>query len=212
MNSTPNQLEQKQVLVACESSQVVTNEFRRLGIKAYSCDILPGEINEDWHIQKDIRDVYLKDYDLMIAHPPCTFMCNSGVSHLHKDESRWDELRQAKEFFDYLWKARVDHICIENPIPHKYALLPKYSQIIHPYQFGHTERKATCLWLKNLCKLESTNDVKEEMLKLPKKESQRIHYTSPGKDRWKVRSRTFEGIAQAMASQWSKVLLNEVVA
>lgn len=190
------------VLVACEFSQVVTNEFRKLGHDAYSCDLLPGEINPEWHIQKDVRDVYLKDYDLLIAHPPCTFMCNSGVSHLHNDESRWDELRKANEFFNYFWKSDVKQICIENPIPHKYALLPPYTQIIQPYQFGHAERKATCLWLKNLCKLEPTEDVKEEMLKLPKSQSQRIHYTSPGKDRWKIRSVTFRGIAQAMATQW----------
>jgi hypothetical protein len=191
------------VLVACESSQVVTKAFRDKGIEAYSCDLLPGEINKEWHFQKDIMDVYLKDFDLMIAHPPCTFMCNSGVSHLYKDESRWEELRLAKEFFDYLWKANVKHICIENPIPHKYALLPIYTQLIQPYQFGHPERKATCLWLKNLPKLESTKNVMEEMKKLPKKESQRIHYTSPGKDRWKIRSRTFQGIADAMAEQFT---------
>lgn len=195
------------ILVACESSQIVTRAFRKAGFKAFSCDLLPGEINPEWHIQKDIRDVYLRDYDLMIAHPPCTFMCNSGVSWLKKDDSRWEELRLAKEFFDYLWKAKVKRICIENPIPHKYALLPKYTQIIQPYQFGHPERKATCLWLKNLCKLDETNNVKKEMEKLPKKEAQRIHYTSPGKERWKIRSRTFTGIAEAMAIQWGAMLI-----
>ena len=183
--------------------------YLRNGHDAWSCDLLPSDDNSEYHLQKDVRDVYLKDYDLLIAHPPCTFMCNSGVSWLHKDDSRWDELRLANEFFNYFWKANVKRICIENPIPHKYALLPKYTQIIQPYQFGHPERKATCLWLKNLCKLESTNDVKEEMKKLPKKEQQRIHYTSPGKYRWKIRSTTFQGIADAMAQQWNKI---EVIA
>ena len=199
------------VLVACESSQVVTEAFRKKGHDAFSCDILPGEINPDWHLQKDVRDVYLKDYDLLIAHPPCTFMCNSGVSWLHKDDSRWEELRLANEFFNYFWKADVKHICIENPIPHKYALLPPYTQIIQPYQFGHPERKATCLWIKNLCKLEPTKNVYEAMKLLPKKESQRIHYTSPGKDRWKIRSRTFQGIAGAMAEQWGKIPITKLM-
>lgn len=192
------------MLVACEYSGVVREAFRKKGHEAWSCDILPSDDNSEYHLQKDVRDVYLKDYDLLIAHPPCTFMCNSGVSWLHKDESRWDELRKANEFFNYFWNSKVKRICIENPIPHKYALLPKYTQIIQPYQFGHTERKATCLWLKNLCKLETTDNVKDEMLKLPKNESQRIHYTSPGKDRWKIRSKTFSGIADAMASQWGE--------
>jgi len=112
------------VLVACEKSGVVRREFEKNGHDAWSCDVLPCDDNSKKHLQKDVRDVYLKDYDLMIAHPPCTFMCNSGVSWLHKDKSRWGELRKAKEFFDYLWNAKVKHICIENPIPHKYALLP----------------------------------------------------------------------------------------
>lgn len=197
------------VLVACEFSGVVRQAFRNMGHDAYSCDLLPSDDNSQYHLQKDVRDVYLKDYDLLIAHPPCTFMCNSGVSWLKKDDSRWEELRLANEFFNYFWKANVKRICIENPIPHRYALLPKYSQIVQPYQFGHLERKATCLWLKNLCKLESTNDVKEEMSKLPKNISQRIHHIPPGKDRWKERSKTFQGIADAMANQWNKI---EVVA
>jgi len=201
-NPTPSVLEQKRVLIACESSQVVTKAFRDLGFDAYSCDILPGEINKDWHIQKDIRDVDLLDYDMVGSHLPCTFMCNSGVSWLHKDETRWKELQKSNELFHYFWQSGVKHLYIENPIPHKYALLPKYSQIIQPYQFGHTERKATCLWLKNLPLLKESNNVKDEMDKLPKSQSQRIHYTSPGKDRWKVRSRTFTGIAEAMANQW----------
>lgn len=193
------------ILVACEYSGRVREAFRKLGHDAWSCDLLPSDDNSKYHLQKDVRDVYLKDYDLLIAHPPCTFMCNSGVSWLHKDDSRWEELRLANEFFNYFRNGNVNQICIENPIPHKYALLPKYTQIIQPYQFGHPERKATCLWLKNLCKLESTNDVKEEMEKLPKSQSQRIHYASPGKDTWKIRSMTFQGIADAMAQQWGNM-------
>ena len=199
------------VLVACEFSGVVRESFRKLGHDAWSCDLLPSDDNSKYHIQDDVLNHLNDGWDLMIAHPPCTFLCNSGVSHLSKDDfqqPRWDELRKASEFFKALLNCNIPIICIENPIPHKYGQLPKYTQIIQPYQFGHPERKATCLWLKNLPKLEPTKDVKEEMLKLPKKESQRIHYTSPGKDRWKIRSRTFQGIANAMANQWGNPITN----
>ena len=192
------------VLVACEFSGVVREAFRNRGHDAWSCDILPSQDNSKHHHQTDIMNIlkHDRDYDLMIAHPPCTYLCNSGVSHLHKDKSRWDELRKASEFFNVLLASRIEKICVENPIPHKYGVLPKYTQIVQPYQFGHPERKATCLWLKNLPKLEPTKNVYKEMLKLPKKLSQRIHYTSPGKNRGMLRSITFKGIADAMAEQW----------
>ncbi len=196
----------KRVLIACEFSGVIREAFRKKGHNAWSCDLLPSEDNSEFHIQGDIQDIELANIDILIAHPPCTFMCNSGVSWLHKEDDRWEQLRIANEFFNYLWKSDVPHICIENPIPHKYALLPPYTQIIQPYQFGHLERKATCLWLKNLPKLETTRNVEDEMKKLPKREQQKIHYMSPGPERWKKRSRTFEGIANAMAEQWGKLL------
>jgi hypothetical protein len=197
------------VLIACETSGIVREAFKKKGHDVFSCDILPSDDNSPLHKQMDLKDFDFKKFgiELLIAHPPCTFMCNSGVSWLKKDDSRWDELRKAHDFFTFIWNLPIKHICIENPIPHKYALLPPYTQIIQPYQFGHPERKATCLWLKNLPKLRPTKDVKEDMEKLPKKEAQRIHYTSPGKDRWKIRSRTFQGIADAMAEQWSIPLL-----
>lgn len=190
------------VLVACEFSGVVRDAFREQGHEAYSCDLLPNE--SKYHIQDDVLNVLYHEerkFDLMIAHPPCTRLCNSGVMWLSKRDL-WDELKRATVFFYDLWNAPIDRICIENPIPHKYAKLIPYSQIIQPYQFGHPERKATCLWLKNLPKLKPTKDVKEEMEKSPKKEAQRIHYMSPGKDRWQKRSITFKGIAQAMAMQF----------
>ena len=193
------------VLIACEFSGVVREAFRKSGHDAWSCDLLPSDDNSEFHIQGDVLQSLDKYWDLMIAHPPCTFMCNSGVSWLHKDENRWNELQKANEFFHRLWNAPIPRIAIENPIPHKYALLPKYTQIIQPYQFGHPESKATCLWLKNLDELVPTKDVYDEMKKLPINQAQRIHYTKPGKDRWKIRSRTFEGIAEAMADQWGKI-------
>lgn len=192
------------ILIACEFSGVVTNAFRLKGHEAWSCDILPTDSNPDWHIQGDVLKQLNKNWDMMIAHPPCTYLCNSGVSWLHKDESRWVELEKASEFFKTLLEYDIPKICVENPIPHKYGKLPKYSQIVQPYEYGHPERKATCLWLKNLPKLKPTNNVKDEMLKLPKTQQQRIFYV-PIKDRAKNRSITFEGIAQAMVEQWGNV-------
>lgn len=192
------------VLIACEFSGVVTNAFRLKGHEAWSCDILPTDSNPDWHIQGDVLKQLDKNWDMMIAHPPCTYLCNSGVSWLHKDESRWVELEKASEFFKTLLEYDIPKICVENPIPHKYGKLPKYSQIVQPYEYGHPERKATCLWLKNLPKLKPTNNVKDEMLKLPKTQQQRTFYV-PIKDRAKNRSITFEGIAKAMVEQWGNV-------
>jgi len=201
------------ILIACERSQVITKAFRKRGFNAFSCDIedQTGGFPE-WHIKEDARNVICNGWDLMIAHPPCTYLANSGVSWLwNKDKTqntdRWLKMNQATEFFYELLNAPVKHIAIENPIPHKYALLPKYSQIIQPYMFGHLESKATCLWLKNLPLLKETNNVKKEMLLLPKNKSQRLHYLPPGPKRQELRSKTFEGIGEAIADQWSKILL-----
>jgi len=193
------------VLIACEFSQVVTKAFRAKGHEAYSCDILPTEGNPDWHIQDDALKHLNDGWDMMIAHDPCTYQCNSGVCWLKNNPVRWEKLRESCEFTVKLLNAPIEKICRENPIPHKYTLQligRKYDQIIQPYQFGHPERKATCLWLENLDELQPTNNVKDIMESLPKKEAQRIHYTSPGKNRWKIRSTTFTGIANAMADQW----------
>lgn len=125
---------------------------------------------------------------------------------IFQGHSRWEKLDEAANFFRALWRSKIPKIGIENPIPHKYALSrigEKYSQIVQPYMFGHPERKATCLWLKNLPALQPTKDVKKEMLLLPKSEAQRIFYATPSPDRWKIRSTTFQGIADAMASQWT---------
>ena len=194
------------VLIACEYSGVVREAFKKEGHDAWSCDILPTDIPGQ-HIQDDVLKHLNDGWDLMVAHPPCTYLTNSGVCWLYKQEGRWDKMKEGAKFFKRLLDAPIDKICIENPIIHKYAVKiigRRQNQVIQPYMFGHPEQKATCLWLKGLKPLKETNNVKEEMLKLPKKEQQRIHYASPGKDRWKVRSKTFEGIANAMANQWSK--------
>jgi hypothetical protein len=194
------------VLVACEFSGVVREAFHQRGHSATSADILPTEQPGD-HYQGDVLDILNEGWDLMIAHPPCTYMANSGVCHLYNkdgsvNQDRWGKCVEARNFFLTLRDAPIDKICIENPIPHKYANLPKYTQIVHPWMFGHPEQKATCLWLKGLPKLHETNNVKEPMIKLPKRERERLHYLPPSPDRQKIRSKTFEGIAAAMAEQW----------
>lgn len=196
------------VLVACEYSGTVRDAFIRAGHEAMSCDILPTD-KEGPHYQGDVRDVLGDGWDLMIAHPPCTYMTNSGVTWLHKDPTRWERLDEAAAFFRMLLDAPIQHIAIENPIMHKYAKERiggvKQTQVIQPWMFGHMEQKATCLWLKNLPALAPTNNVKAEMMALPVNERQRLHYLPPSADRWKLRSTTFEGIAQAMADQWGSV-------
>ena len=194
------------VLVGCEYSGRVRQAFRDLGHDAWSCDILPAEDCSEFHIQGDVIPLLSEGWDLAIFHPPCTYLTNSGVCHLHKDESRWDKLDDGADFFKLLLDAPIDKICIENPIMHKYAKERiggvKQSQVIQPWMFGHAEQKATCLWLKGLPMLKPTNNVKEEMMLLPKNQRERLHYLPPGPDRWKERSRTYQGIADAMSIQW----------
>ena len=182
------------VLVACEESGTVRDAFRKKGHESYSCDILPNK--SKYHIQDDVLKHLNEGWDLMIAHPPCTYLCNSGVSWLHTREGRWEELEKAKQFFKVFLDSDIPKICIENPIPHKYAreMIGKYTQIVQPWQFGHGETKATCLWLKNLPKLKPTNIVEGR--------EQRLHKLPPSKDRARLRSITYSGIAEAMAEQW----------
>jgi hypothetical protein len=194
------------VLVACEYSGRVRDAFIAKGHDAMSCDLLPTDVPGP-HYQGDVRDILNDGWDMMIAHPECTYLTNSGVCWLHKDESRWAKLDEGAEFFKTLLDAPIEKKCIENPIPHKYAVERigrKYDQIVQPWMFGHPERKATCFWLRGLNPLVETNNVREEMLLLPKNRQQRLHYLPPSKDRWKIRSTTYQGIADAMAEQWGK--------
>lgn len=155
----------------------------------------------------------LEGYDLVIAHPPCTYLANSGNKHLYlgmKKENginpeRWAKMREGAEFFRRILELPVARIAIENPIMHSHGreiIGAGYAQIIQPYQFGHAESKQTCLWLKNLPPLVETKNVKAEMLALPKNVAQRVHMLPPSADRWKLRSTTYKGIAEAMAAQW----------
>ena len=195
------------VLVACEFSGTVRDAFIKKGHDAMSCDLLDGE-GDGPHYKGDITDVLWSDieWDLVIAHPPCTYLANSGVSWLHKDPSRWAKLDDAADFFRMFLDLPVQKLCVENPIMHKHAKerigFRDQSQVVQPWMFGHMEQKATCLWLRGLPKLVETNNVKKEMLKLSNAERQRMHWLSPSKDRWKIRSKTYQGIADAMAEQW----------
>ncbi len=193
------------VLVACEYSGKVREAFRKLGHDAWSCDLLPADDNSPYHYQGDIFDIIDQGWDLMIAHPPCTYLTNAGVSWLYRKEGRWEDMREGAEFFKKLLEADIPKIAVENPIMHKYAVEiigRRQDQVIQPWMFGHLEQKATCLWLKGLPPLVPTNNVKEEMLKLDPKVRQRLHFLPPSKDRWKIRSETYQGIADAFAQQW----------
>jgi hypothetical protein len=183
------------ILVACEFSGIVREAFRARGHDAWSCDFLPTE-QPGPHIQDDVLSHLGDGWDMMIAHPPCTRLCNSGVVWLEK-RNLWKEMEEGAIFFKALLDCSISKIAIENPIPHKYALAimgRKYDQIIQPWEFGHGETKATCLWLKNLPPLMAT--------KIMSGRIQRSHWESPGPERWKNRSRTYTGIAKAMAEQW----------
>jgi hypothetical protein len=197
------------ILVACEYSGRVREAFRAKGHDAYSCDLLAADDKSKYHVQGDVLDIIGDDWDIIIAHPPCTYMSNSGVCHLHKDPSRWLRLFDAAEFFTAMLDAPAPKICVENPIMHKYAKRliggRQQTQTVQPWMFGHTEKKATCLWLKGLPKLKETNNVFDEMILLPKKQQQRLYYLPQSPDRWKIRSTTFPGIADAMAQQWSNL-------
>ena len=182
------------VLIACEYSGTVREAFSKLGHDAWSCDLLETEIPGN-HYKGNVKDILCDGWDLMIAHPPCTHLAVSGA--------RWFKYKQkeqaeALEFVRLLLNAPIERIALENPISIISSQVRKPDQIIQPWQFGHGETKATCLWLQNLPKLQPTNIVDGR--------EQRIWKMPPGPDRWKERSRTFEGIAQAMATQWGSLI------
>lgn len=188
------------VLVACEYSGRVRDAFIAKGHEAMSCDLLPTE-KRGPHYQGDVRDVMDYPWDLMIAHPPCTDLSVSGAAWFEKKKMNGSQ-QMGASFFMMLAKSDIPRIAIENPICIMSRLWRKPDQIVQPWMFGHMEQKATCLWLKNLPVLYPTNDVKAQMMELPKNKRERLHYLPPSQDRWKLRSETFQGIADAMAEQW----------
>lgn len=192
------------ILIACEFSGTVRDAFRHKGHDAWSCDLLPseGEFTQ-FHYQADVFNLLRKHkFDMMIAHPPCTDLAVSGAAWF-KEKIADGRQQAALDFVQKLMDAPILRICIENPVSVISSKIRKPDQIIQPWMFGHPESKATCLWLKGLPKLIETNNVKEEMWKLPKNKQQRLHYLPPSKNRWKERSKTFQGIADAMSNQWS---------
>lgn len=185
------------VLIACEESQAVCIAFREKGHEAYSCDIQDcSGGHPEWHIKGNVTHELYKEWDLIIAHPPCTRLANSGVRWLH-ERDLWQELYYACEFFNmFQTQGLKTKVAIENPIPHKYAkeYIGDYTQIVQPWMFGHGESKATCLWLYNLPKLIPTNIVSGR--------EQKVWKMTPGPERTKLRSKTLIGFAKAMADQW----------
>lgn len=218
------------VLVACEESQRVCSAFRQLGHEAYSCDIIePSGGHPQWHVLGDVLPLLEREcvfttmdgvthtvdkWDLIIAHPPCTYLTNAGARHLWKghelNQERYQQGLEAKAFFMKFLNADCEHIAVENPIPSKVFELPKYTQTIQPYQFGHPFTKKTCLWLKGLPTLQPTNEVEPIATWCPSGSYSHKHGDKHRgmftKDRARNRSKTFEGIAEAMAEQWSEYL------
>lgn len=179
------------ILVACEYSGIVREAFKAKGHDVTSCDLLPTEISGK-HYQGDVRDILNGGWDMMIAHPPCTHLAVSGARWF---KNKIKEQQEALEFVRLLLNAPIERIALENPVSIISSKIRKPDQIIQPWQFGHGETKATCLWLKNLPSLKPTNIVSGR--------EARIHKMPPSPDRWKERSRTFTGIAKAMAEQWN---------
>jgi len=195
------------VLIACEFSGIVRDAFIAKGHDAVSCDLLPTE-KPGPHIQGDVLEILEDGWDMMIAHPPCTYLCVPGAHYLHTDEERWNKMLQGRNFFMTLLNANIDNICVENPVPHRYAELPKYSQIVHPWMFGQAYNKRTCLWLKNLPCLQATELIIFHPERYLRTARQQAKYGKWSNSKWyakadsKERSRFFPGIAAAMAEQW----------
>jgi hypothetical protein len=197
------------ILIACEYSGRTREAFRKLGHNVISCDLLPSEDNSPNHYQGDVFElIRMKGkgyFDLMIAHPPCTYLTNSGVRWLYNADKtlnveRWEKMKEGAEFFKKLLEVDIPKIVIENPIMHSHAkkiIGVDQSQVIQPWMFGHGETKATCLWLKGLPLLKPTNIVEGR--------EQKMWKLSPSPTRWKERSRTYQGISDALANQYGKL-------
>lgn len=211
----------KRVLVACEESQEVCKAFRELGFEAYSCDIQEcSGGHPEWHIQDDVLKHLDENWDLIIAHPPCTYLSNAGACRMYKvingvhyiSVERYMKMLQGKEFFMSMINAPCDHIAVENPTPLKICELPKHSQVIQPYEFGHPYSKRTLLWIKNLPLLKPSNILTDHVPYLPSNTSNFAKGLGGG--RGVVRgsknySKTFPGIAKAMAEQWGSYILGD---
>jgi len=203
------------VLIACEFSGIVRDAFRKRGHNAWSCDLEPCEGDTQWHLQHDIsfcinpRGLHKYKWDMMIAHPPCTYLCNSGVRWLHTNggwNDRWNKLDEASTFYKMLRNASIKHKCIENPIMHRYAMRRisvNSRQFVQPWWFGDKAFKATGLDLINLPNLVPTNKLTPPAKGTDEHKAwSAVHRASPGPERWKARSRSYAGMAKAMSEQW----------
>lgn len=203
------------VLVGCETSGTVRRAFAALGHDAWSCDLLPADDGSNHHIRGDVRDVLNDGWDLLaVLHPPCTRLCNSGVRWLsvpppgRTEEEMWAELDDGAALFSACWNAPIERVCVENPVMHKYAKarianFKPAAQTVQPWMFGDPAFKGTGLYLRNLPKLRPTNRLEPPKAGTDEHKAwSAIHRHPPGPERWKVRSKTFQGIADAMASQW----------
>ena len=199
------------VLIACEHTGAVRNAFIRAGHEAMSCDLLDTEAPGP-HYMGDVRDVLGGSWDLMVAHPPCTYLSVSGLHWNSRVPGRSQKTEEGLNFVRLLMFCDIPRIAIENPVSCISTRIRKPDQVIQPWQFGHPESKATCLWLKALPRLVPTKDVYQHMMTLPLKERMQCHYASPGPDRWKLRSATYAGIAEAMANQWGSPAQMEIAA
>lgn len=193
------------VLVACEYSGRVRDAFEKRGHYAMSCDLLPTELPGN-HYQGSVFDVIDDGWDLMVAHPPCTYLCVPGAHYLHTTLGRWEKMEDARDVFMKIINASIPMKCIENPVPHRYAKLPKYSQIINPWQFGHEVSKRTCLWLTNLPPLVPTKIMESKGERYKRKDGSSSNSKWYANSNAKERSKTFLGIAEAMAEQWGSTL------
>lgn len=208
------------ILVACEESQAVTKEFRKLGFEAYSCDILLcSGGHPEWHLQQDVTELLKQDWDAIIAFPPCTYLSNAGACRLYPKKGQLDQNRflkgmEGKEFFMMFYNSDCKYVAIENPTPSKVFEMPKYNQVIQPYQFGHPFSKRTCLWLKGLPELTHTdviNDGIASWVNAGSKNSKGEKRVNIGEKHSSLqRSKTFPGIAKAMAEQWGEFLKTNI--
>lgn len=203
------------VLVACEYSGTVRDAFIALGHDAISCDLLPTDAPGP-HYQGSVLDVIGEGWDLIIAHPPCTALTVAGNSTYGEGQPKYQERLDSVDWTVSLWRAMVEaspRVCMENPVGVLRRMGKMHKpQFVQPYQFGHLEQKKTGLFLHGLMPLRETNNVYDEMMMLPKRERERLHYLPPSPDRWKIRSTTFSGIADAMATQWGGRVAQEVAA
>ena len=196
------------VLIACEESQEVCKAFRALGHEAFSCDILPcSGGHPEWHIRDDVLKHLNDGWDLMIAHPPCTYLSTAGASWLKRRPERKNKMKEAALFFKKLLEAPIDKICVENPTifwDARFIIGSSHNQVIEPYMFGDPYKKKTCLWLKNLPKLQASNEVKPENYWVNSSSNYKgkLKLGTKGQRDPKMRSKTFPGIAKAMAEQW----------